>query len=66
MIELIDAARNIGAEVAYLPRGASWTTASEHGVITGVTASWVFVRYGADVNAKATHPGDLYSVGDWS
>lgn len=57
MIELIDAARNIGREVEYRPREG----ASERGVISAISpAGWVFVRYGADAHAKATNPGDLF------
>jgi len=61
-MELIDAARNIGAVVVYRHPGDSWVVA-ERGVITGVTpAGWVFVRYGTDAHAKATHPRDLAFV----
>jgi hypothetical protein len=60
VIELIDAARNIGCEVEYRPRGA----AIERGVISGISpAGWVFVRYGTDAHAKATYPGDLFLLG---
>lgn len=59
----MDAAHGIGREVEYRPHEGS----SERGVITGVSGTgWIFVRYGSDSHAKATHPADLYAVGDWS
>lgn len=63
MIELIDAARSIDCEVEYRPREGK----AERGVITGISpAGWIFVRYTSDWHAKATHPGDLYLVGESS
>ena len=63
MIELMDAARGVGREVEYRPHGGH----AERGVITGISVTgWVFVRYGTDSHAKATNPGDLYAVGEWS
>jgi len=58
-MELIDAARNIGAEVIYRPH----EDAEERGVISSVSeAGWVFVRYGTDTTAKATYPSQLRLV----
>jgi hypothetical protein len=64
-MELMDAARNIGAEVVYRPHEG--TGAEENGVITSVSeAGWVFVRYGTDAISKATYPTQLYLVGEQS
>lgn len=61
-----EAERNIGAVVVYRPRGESWMIA-ERGVITRVSGTgWVYVRYGTDEHAKATHPDDLTFVDEQS
>lgn len=52
----LDVARaNIGHKVIYQPAGQN-LAAREVGVITSVTAHYVFVRYGADQHSKATPP----------
>jgi hypothetical protein len=55
-VTLDEARANIGASVAYHPRGAD----PEDGVIAGVTAHFVFVRHRGDHNgAKASSPEDI-------
>jgi hypothetical protein len=54
----LEAARaDIGRGVVYHPT----PTSVEQGVITGVSAAYVFVRYDGDQHAKATAPDQL----DW-
>lgn len=61
MIELSVAKCNIGKSVDYRPG----VTGAERGVIAAVSdAGWIFVRYGTDEHAKATHPADLYWAGE--
>lgn len=50
---------HIGAAVVYTPPGCGPDCAREQGVVTGVNASFVFVRYGADLTPKATAPQNL-------
>lgn len=51
MITLAEASKRTGHGVIY--RG------EEDGVITGVSAQYVFVRYAGDTGSKATSPADL-------
>jgi len=52
--------QHIGQSVVYTPPGCeSECTRREQGVITAVSDRYVFVRYGADVHAKATAPENL-------
>ncbi len=48
------AKENIGRKVIYKSYGKM-----ETGVITSVNDKFVFVRYGTDINSKATNPKDL-------
>lgn len=50
-----EARAHIGAGVTYKNRYGPY----EEGVITSVSDSYVFVRYGSDVASKATYPADL-------
>lgn len=50
-----EARAHIGAGVTYNNRYGPY----EEGVITSVSDSCVFVRYGSDVAGKATKPADL-------
>lgn len=53
---LEQARRHVGAAVVYtVPHGLL----TEDGIITSVNEKWVFVRYGRDRHAKATHPDNL-------
>jgi hypothetical protein len=52
---LDEAKAYLGSKVAYLPRVGE----PEHGVITGVNDTYVFVLYLGDRTAKATRPADL-------
>ena len=64
MITVEHARDNIGRKVVYTPyRGKV-----EEGVITGVSerGTWIFVRFGADTNAKATTPAALDFIGGGS
>jgi len=47
------ARENIGRRVTYNP---GWEELIEYGVITSVNDVFVFVRYGNDINSKATNP----------
>lgn len=61
MITVEQAAGNIGARVVYTPyRGKV-----EEGVITDVSprGTWIWVRYGTDMQSKATAPRALDFVG---
>jgi hypothetical protein len=47
---------------AHIGRGVVYTTGyapPEDGVITGVSASLVFVRYAGNLHAQGTNPADL-------
>lgn len=56
MITLEQAKANIGNRVTYTCAGSQ---DKEYGVITSVNSKFVFVRYGSDINSKATSPEDL-------
>jgi hypothetical protein len=60
-VTLTEAEENIGALVVYACQHPG--PGGEIGTITGVSASYVFVRYGDDHGAKATHPHDLTLLG---
>lgn len=50
---------NIGRKVIYIPFDAKDRGLQETGVITSVNNKYCFVRYGSDINSKATNPNDL-------
>lgn len=55
---------DVGRRVAYWPTRRTWGSAlsvgpPEEGTITSMNEKHVFVRYGADVNSKATRREDL-------
>lgn len=50
---------NIGRKVEYIPFEGCDPALHETGVITSVNSRFAFVRYGGDVNSKATNPEDL-------
>lgn len=50
---------NIGRKVVYTPFEGCDTSLLEYGVIVSANLTYVFVRYGSDINAKATKPEDL-------
>jgi hypothetical protein len=52
---LAEAAANVGKDVIYAPY-APELDVPERGVITSVNHRFAFVRYGSDLNAKATSP----------
>jgi hypothetical protein len=54
---LDEARQNIGNSVTYTPFEGS--TEKEYGVITSVNDRYVFVRYGTDIQSKATRAEDL-------
>lgn len=54
MITLEEARERIGAKVIYRADHVPLNEPGEEGVITEVGHMYVFVRYGADVTAKAT------------
>ena len=54
-----EAAKNIGRSVTYTPFKGCDSKELEFGVITSTNTSYVFVRYGADINSKATNAEDL-------
>lgn len=57
MIAPEEARENIGRKVVYRPHE---NAAIEEGVIVSADGdSWIFVRYGSDTNAKATHYSHL-------
>jgi hypothetical protein len=60
-VNLDQAREHVGSRVVYRPDPA---IPAEEGVITSVTDRWVFVRYGADIGAKATGPENLDLVLD--
>jgi hypothetical protein len=49
----------IGRKVVYTPYKDCPVHLKEEGVITGSNDRFVFVRYGSDVNSKATDIGDI-------
>lgn len=71
MITLAEARDNIGRGVVYNPESGSDPVSKfcvelgygrdrlEDGVITGVSGSYVFVRYASDQHSKATDPRQL-------
>lgn len=50
---------NVGRNVTYIPFEGCDSKLHEYGVITSVNDRYAFVRYGSDVNSKATDPSDL-------
>lgn len=50
---------SVGRKVTYVPFEGCDPSLLEHGVITSVNDKYAFVRYGSDVNSKATRPEDL-------
>lgn len=56
---LEEARSNIGKKVIYTPFKDCSYKDKEEGIITSVNKVNVFVRYGSDVNSKATNPEDL-------
>jgi hypothetical protein len=56
---LIEAECNVGKKVIYSPHKNCNTKYKEYGTITSVNRRYAFVRYGTDVNSKATDPEDL-------
>ena len=50
---------SVGRKVTYVPFEGCDPSLHEHGVITSVNDKYAFVRYGSDVNSKATRPEDL-------
>ena len=50
---------SIGRSVTYIPFEGCDISLREYGVITSVNERFVFVRYGSDINSKATNPNDL-------
>lgn len=48
-----------GRKVVYTPYGGCANYEKEEGVITSKNDKYVFVRYGNDVNSKATRPEDI-------
>lgn len=52
--------KNIGRRVTYIPFKGCNPKLYEYGVITSTNDKNVFVRYGNDINSKATCPEDLY------
>lgn len=50
---------NIGRLVTYIPFRSCDQSLLETGTITSVNDKYVFVRYGNDINSKATRPEDL-------
>lgn len=55
-LQFIALETDVGRSVVYTPYAGAKT---EDGVITSVNDDYVFVRYGADKNSKATRPEDL-------
>lgn len=53
----------IGRKVVYTPFIGCEPEMCEEGVITAFNDKFVFVRYGNDVEAKATRPDQLHYVG---
>lgn len=56
---LVEARAHIGNKVVYRASHVKRTEPGEEGVITSVNDRFVFVRYGPDTTAKATHPAML-------
>lgn len=56
---LEEARKNIGRYVTYTPFKGCSKDQLELGVITSVNERYVFVRYGNEINSKATRPEDL-------
>lgn len=50
---------NIGRRVEYIPFEGCDKSLYESGIITSVNSKYCFVRYGSDINSKATRPEDL-------
>lgn len=61
---LNDAQNAIGRKVIYTPFLGCDPNMTEVGVITSVNDKFVFVRYGSDVNSKATRAEDLQFEGE--
>jgi hypothetical protein len=57
MIEPTEA--DIGRRVVYSDHSGLPSDWRDHGVITRITHGFVFVRYGRELGAKATHREDL-------
>lgn len=53
----------IGRKVIYTPFVGCDPDMREEGVITSFNEKFVFVRYGNDVNSKATNPEDIEYLG---
>lgn len=61
---LLDDAKNgIDRKVVYTPFKGCNPLDLEEGIITSVNTVNVFVRYGNDVNSKATSPGTIEFIG---
>lgn len=56
---LEEASQNVGRKVIYTPFKGCDPKDKEYGVITSVNSLYVFVRYGSDINSKATGAEDL-------
>lgn len=56
---LKDAANNIGKSVVYTPFKGCKEKDLEYGIITTTSNKYIFVRYGKDLDSKATSPSDL-------
>lgn len=56
---LKEASKSIGRNVIYTPFKECDKSLLESGVITEVNDTYVFVRYGSNVNAQSTYPQDL-------
>lgn len=61
-MEIKDFKECVGRKVVYTPYKGCDPSLKEEGVITSVNDHYVFVRYGSDVNSKATDPNDLEFV----
>ena len=53
------ARKHIGSIVKYIPFKGCDESQCEYGEITSVNDKYVFVRYGREINSKATRPEDL-------
>jgi hypothetical protein len=49
----------VGRKVIYTPYEGCNENELETGIITGYNDKYVFVRYGSDINSKATKPEDI-------
>jgi len=58
-MKITEAAANIGRSVTYTPFEGCDSDQLEFGIITEVRHSNVFVRYGSELQSKATNPEDL-------